>query len=198
QIEDRDPQPFGGFLDADDLLDRPRSPRARLDRRVVGHHAHGAALDAPDHCHDAVGAVARLLAVGQQPILDQEIGVEQQLEAAPHGQLVLLAKLFRVLRGPAGTAGVGPDVELVLRAHADTVPARGSLSACTLPGSGLPRVRSSPRATSIRRVKSTPVAIPMPSSSASASSLQRLPAAPGANGLPPIPPTDPSNRLTPV
>ena len=55
QIEQRDAQPPGGLLDADDLLDRARAPRARLHRGVVGHDGHRAPVHPPDAGDHAVG-----------------------------------------------------------------------------------------------------------------------------------------------
>jgi hypothetical protein len=53
--------------------------------------------------------------VGEQPIFDQEVRVEQQLEPASHRQLVLLPKLFRILRRPTGSRRLGSSLELALR-----------------------------------------------------------------------------------
>ena len=55
QIEQRDPQPAGGLLDADDLLDRARAPRAGLHRRVVGHDGHRPPVHPADAGDHAVG-----------------------------------------------------------------------------------------------------------------------------------------------
>ena len=134
QVEDRHAQPLGRLLDAHDFLHGARPPRSRLDGRVVGHHAHRAPLDAADDGHDAVGAVAGFFVVGEEPVLDQEVRVEQQLEPPTHRQLVLLPQLFRVLRGAARPRGLGASLEIVARvlfrgrirsAHAETVPISG-------------------------------------------------------------------------
>ena len=68
---------------------RPCAPRAGLDRRVVGHHAHRPPLDATDARHDAVGEQVGGLVVGQQAVLDERVGVEQQRQPVADEELVL-------------------------------------------------------------------------------------------------------------
>src|SRR5439155_791143 len=153
---------------------------------AIGRIADGASIDPPDRRDHPIGAVTGLVAVRQQPVFDQEIRVQQELEPAAHRQLVLLAKLLGVLRGATGPRGVRPRVQLVAGrflalggAHASTLFASDGWTACILPGSLEPSVRSRPRATSMRRSMSTPVLMPMASSIVNASSVQRLPPAPG-------------------
>src|SRR5206468_12193696 len=139
-------------------------------------------MDPSDHRDHSIGPITGFITVGQQPVFDQEIRIQQELEPAAHRQLVLLAKLLGVLRGATGPRGVRPRVQLVAGsflavggAHASTLFASDGWTACILPGSLEPSVRSRPRATSMRRSMSTPVSMPMASSIVNASSLQRLP-----------------------
>ena len=71
QIEERYADARGGFLDADDLLDRPRAPAARLHRRVVRHHGDLAALDRPESGHHPVCGQLLGEHVGEQSVLDE-------------------------------------------------------------------------------------------------------------------------------
>ena len=61
------------LLDADDLLDRLRPPRAGLHGRVVGHQRDRAAADRRHAGDHAVGAEAVLLPVGEQRVLDERV-----------------------------------------------------------------------------------------------------------------------------
>ena len=74
---------------AQHLLDGARTPRAGLHGGIVGHHAHPATLDRARARHHAVGGQVVGRGVGQQPLLDERAGVEQQVDAVPHEQLAL-------------------------------------------------------------------------------------------------------------
>ena len=71
QVEERQPQPARRLLDAEDLLDRARAPRAGLDRRVVGHDRDRPAVHAPDAGDHAVGGQIGRGRVGEQAVLDE-------------------------------------------------------------------------------------------------------------------------------
>ncbi len=121
EVEERDAEPGRGLLDPDYLLHRPGTPGARLHRRVVGHHrdpppAHGA--EAGDH---PVGRQVLRQNVGEQPVLDERAGVEEEVEALPDGQLVLLPELGQV----TGAARQSLLAELA-RPLAHAVAAQGS------------------------------------------------------------------------
>ena len=90
QVEQRHAQPARGLLDADDLLDRARAPRAGLDRRVVGHDRDRPAVHAADAGHHAVGGQVGRGRVGEQAVLDEVLAVRsiaQQRDALAAEQL---------------------------------------------------------------------------------------------------------------
>ena len=91
-----------GLLDAEDLLDGLRAPRAGLDGRVVRHQRDGAAADRAHPGDDAVGAEPLGLPVGEQRVLAERAGVEQQRDALAHRQLALLGGLLLVALRPSG------------------------------------------------------------------------------------------------
>ena len=97
EVHDRQLVPQRVLGEAHDLLDRARAPRARLHRRVVGHHAHRAAVDAADAGDDAVGREIAGERVGEQRVLDERALVEEQREAVAHEQLVLPRELLPFL-----------------------------------------------------------------------------------------------------
>ena len=96
EIEQRDSQPGRGLLYAHDLLHRPRAPAARLHGGVVGHHGDLAALDGAEARDHAVGRKLFGEHVGEQPVFEERILVEQQVESLARGQLVLLAELGQI------------------------------------------------------------------------------------------------------
>ncbi len=96
EIEQRDSQAARGLLDAHDLLHRPRTPAARLHGGVVGHHGHLPALDSAEAGHHAVGGKLFREHVGEQPVLEERVLVEQQVEPLTRCQLVLLAQLGQI------------------------------------------------------------------------------------------------------
>ena len=137
QVDHRDLKGERALLDAQDLLDRLRPPRAGLDRRVVGHQRHRPAVDRPHAGHHPVCAEPVLLPVRQQRLLGEAAVVEQQGEALPHRQLALLERLLTVALGPTRhgsldrplqRAGSGPGLT---RAH------RGSAPDAHMPGLSL-------------------------------------------------------------
>ena len=102
QVDQRHGQPPRRLLDAHDLLDGARAPRARLYRRVVGHHRHRATVNLAQPRHHAVGRQLGRRVVGEQPVLDKIVDVvEEQLEPLAHEQLALLRVFFVVLLGAA-------------------------------------------------------------------------------------------------
>src|SRR5438270_776899 len=105
QVDHRHLVPQGLLLDADDLLDGLRPPRAGLDRRVVGHHGHRPSGHPRHAGDDAVGAEALLLPVGEQRLLGEGAGVHEPLDALADRELALLGRLLPV---PLGAAGAGP------------------------------------------------------------------------------------------
>ena len=99
QVEHRDLQPLGGLLDADDLLDRPRPPRSRLDGGVVGHHRAGTAVEHTDAGDDPVGGEVRRLAVGHQPVLDEVTSRVEEAGDALAGEEFSLTRRLLVRLG---------------------------------------------------------------------------------------------------
>ena len=100
------------FLDAQDLLDRLGTPRAGLDRRVVGHQRDRPAIDRADARHHPVGAEPLLPPVGQQRLLGERAVVQQQRDALAHGQLALLERLLAVALGTASQRAGGRLVQI--------------------------------------------------------------------------------------
>ena len=90
-----------------DLLDRARSPRAGLHRRIVGHDAHRSAVDRAGAGHHAVGGEVVGGGVRQQAVLDERAGVDQQVDAVADEQLALLGQLGRPLGEVAGQGPLG-------------------------------------------------------------------------------------------
>ena len=137
EVDDRQLVPQRGLGEPHDLLDGPRAPRARLHRRVVGHHAHRPAVDAADAGDHAVGGQVVGERVGEQPSSTNEPVVEQQLEPVADEQLVLPPRAWprSFSRLPCERA-LGVLADLVRVAH-DAVlrPWRcGARRACTWPG----------------------------------------------------------------
>ena len=104
QPEDRQLVAQGVLGEAHDLLDRARAPRPGLHRRVVGHHAHRAAVDRPTPVTTPSAGRSSARGVGQQAVLDERALVEQQGEPVAHEQLVLLGQLLAAL-GQVALAG---------------------------------------------------------------------------------------------
>ena len=108
QVEERDLEPGRRLLDPDDLLNRARAPGARLDGRVVRHHRDRPALDGAQSGDHAVGRQLVGEDVGEESILDEGAGVEEEVEPLANGELVLLAQLGQV----AGAARQGHLAQL--------------------------------------------------------------------------------------
>jgi hypothetical protein len=104
-----------GLLDAEDLLDRLRAPRAGLDGRVVRHQRDGPAADGAHAGDDAVRPQAVGLPVGQQRVLRERPRIEQLRDPLAHRQLALLGGL-----GPVAlrAARVGAIERVLYVAHA--------------------------------------------------------------------------------
>ena len=82
QVEERDAQPRRRLLDAHDLLDGARAPRAGLHRRVVGHDRDRAPVHAPDARDDAVGGqIARRVALAKSPSSTKSLAPSSQSSA---------------------------------------------------------------------------------------------------------------------
>ena len=81
----------------DHLLDGARAPRSGLDHRIVGDDDDGHPFDRPAPGDHAIGrqrpAVVRGLVVGEQAVLDERLGVEEEVDALACRQLVLPADL---------------------------------------------------------------------------------------------------------
>src|SRR5207248_3758043 len=169
--EDRKLVAQGVLGEAHDLLDRAGPPRARFDRGIVRHHAHGTTVDPPDAGHDAIGREVFRHGVGQESVLDPRPLVEEQGQAVSYEQLVLAGELLALavevsLQGPVAGAG---DVhsrgaptsagwrEWRRRPAADRWRTRAPTAAatCTAPesrcrGPGARRRRCAPRRTTAR------------------------------------------------
>ncbi len=99
EVEEGNPQPLGGLLDPQDLLHRAGAPGAGLDRRVVGHDCHGAAIDPAHAGHDAIRRQVRGLVVRKEPIFNEGALVYQEADPLPHEELAVAGGLLVVLRG---------------------------------------------------------------------------------------------------
>jgi hypothetical protein len=111
QVDQRRADLAGDLLHAGDLVEGPPAPGARLDRVVVGDHAHRAAAELADGGHHRVGGQA-LLRAGQQPVLELRLGVQQQLEPVPDQQLAGLHVAAAVLLGAAQARRLQPRGQL--------------------------------------------------------------------------------------
>ena len=81
-----------------DLLDRPRTPRAGLDRRIVGHHAHRSAVDATRRRSPPRRRAGRRrtpIAFASSASSTNESGSSSSAEPVAHEQLVLAASFSR-------------------------------------------------------------------------------------------------------
>ena len=134
-----------------DLLDRAGAPRARLDRRVVGDDAHRAAVDPADPGDHAVGGQVAGRGVGQQRVLDERVGVEQQRQPVAHEQLALGRQLVAVLRRGcrAGARSAAAPMSSTRRA------VRYARRIARMATSSLSGVRAKSRAASISVLHST-------------------------------------------
>ena len=99
-----------------DLLDGAGPPRPRLHGGVVGHHAHRAAVDGAHAGDHAVGGQVGSGGVGQQGVLHERPGVQQQVQPVADEELALLGQLVaplgqvpgeRTLRGGGHTVRGG-------------------------------------------------------------------------------------------
>ncbi len=94
-----------------DLLHRAGTPRARLHRRVVRHHAHRPPVDGADARDHSVGGQVPGERVGEEPVLDEGTLIEEQREAVANEELVLARELVPLLVeiAFAGALGRGPQ-----------------------------------------------------------------------------------------
>ena len=128
EVDHRDLERQRAFLDAQDLLDRLRPPRAGLDRGVVRHQRHRPPVDRPHAGHDAVRAETVLVPVREQRLLGERALVQQQRHALAHRELALLERLLAVALGPPASArSTAPSsAGLAGRAHLGSSGSRSS------------------------------------------------------------------------
>ena len=86
-----------GLSEPDDLLDRARTPRSGLDRRIVRHDADRASVDPPHARDDPVGRQRIGERVREEPVLRERAGIEQTIQAVAHEHLVLARELVALL-----------------------------------------------------------------------------------------------------
>ena len=112
EVDDRHLVRERPLLDAEDLLDRLRSPRPGLHGGVVRHQRDRPATHRSHPGDHAVGAQALLLPIGEQALLGQRALIEEPRDPLPHRQLLLLGDLLPMPLGPALQRGVEgrPDV----------------------------------------------------------------------------------------
>jgi hypothetical protein len=101
QVDHRDAVGVGLLDDPDDLLDGPRPPGARLDRRVVRHQGDQPAIDRGRSGDDPVGGQAVGQHVGERAVLGEAAGVGQQRDPGPGEQLAAGRPRLVVLSGAA-------------------------------------------------------------------------------------------------
>ena len=89
------------LLDAQDLLDGLGAPGAGLHGRVVGHQRDAAPADQRHAGHDAVGAEAVLVPVGEQRLLRERLRVHEPRDPLAHRDLALVGQPLAVLLGAA-------------------------------------------------------------------------------------------------
>ena len=102
------------LLDAQDLLDRLRPPRARLHGRVVRHQRDPAAADQRHAGHDAVGAEPVLVPVGEQRLLGERLRVHEPRHALADRDLALVGQPLAVLLRAARERALERLVEAAL------------------------------------------------------------------------------------
>ena len=120
--------------ETDDLLDGPRTPRAGLHRRVVGHHADPPTVDRADAGDDAVGREIVGERVGEEAALDERALVEEQGETVADEELALALELRAFLLEIALAGPLGRGVQLLGHWFSLTGP-RSRLRAARRPGS---------------------------------------------------------------
>ena len=98
-----------------DLLDGASAPRAGLHGRIVGHHAHGAPVDAADPGDDTVGRQIGGHGIREETVLDERLRIEQKRQTIADEQLVLTGELVGLL---VEVAPKGPRPDGVELAHA--------------------------------------------------------------------------------
>ena len=130
------------LLDPQDLLDRLRPPGPGLHGRVVRHQGDAPAADQRHAGHDAVGAEALLVPVGEQRLLGEGGLVDEPRDALAHGRLALLGQPLPVTLRPAGQGAFERDREAL--DGAGCVLLRGRQATARDP-SGRARPRSSRR-----------------------------------------------------
>jgi hypothetical protein len=89
------------LLDAQDLLDRLRAPRAGLDGGIVRHQRDAAPGHERHAGDDPVGPEAFLVPVREQRLLGEGLRVHEPRDAVAHGRLALVGQALPVLLGPA-------------------------------------------------------------------------------------------------
>ena len=112
----------GVLAGAHHLLHRAGPPGPGLHGRVVGDYHDRTPLDGADAGDDAVGREVARRRVGEQRVLDEGAGVEEEVEPVAHEQLPLAFELRRLLLEvpPASPLGSGP--QLVAHTHHPAVP----------------------------------------------------------------------------
>jgi hypothetical protein len=101
EVEERTLEITRGLLDAQDLLDGARAPRAGLDGRIVGHDRDAAAVDHGEAGDHAVGGQLGIDRVGERRVLHERARVDELCDALAGEELAALGVLAVVLRRAA-------------------------------------------------------------------------------------------------
>jgi len=119
QVDHRHAQSTRAFLDAKNLLDGARSPRAGLHGLVVGHDGHGTAMHGADAGHHAVRGQVAGDGVGEKTVFDEVLAavVAQARNALATEQLPRRGVAVVVLLRPALADLLRKGTDVVALAH---------------------------------------------------------------------------------
>jgi hypothetical protein len=117
EVQQRTQQIFRGLLDAENLFDRARAPRASLDGRVVRHDRDHPPVDRAGAGDDAVGGQIFVEVVREPSVFHEAVFIEQEADSLAGEELLLLG-VFLVILGSAALENALLDfVVLVGRSH---------------------------------------------------------------------------------